>query len=62
MIYEFSERICKDLPRRTIPVPYHQVPHGYSKTKENLEEFPEIMKENANKDLKQFLHKTTIGI
>jgi nucleotide-binding universal stress UspA family protein len=57
MIYEFSERICKDLHAELIPVHIYQVPHGYSKTGKTFEEFSEIMKENANKDFKKFLHK-----
>jgi len=55
MIYEFSERICKDLHAELIPVHIYQVPHGYSKTGKTFEEFSEIMKENANKDFKKFL-------
>ena len=57
MIYEFSERICKDLHAELVPVHIYQVPHGYSKTGKTFEEFSEIMKENANKDFKKFLHK-----
>jgi nucleotide-binding universal stress UspA family protein len=57
MIYEFSERICKDLHAELVPVHIYQVPHGYSKTGKTFEEFSEIMKENASKDFKKFLHK-----
>ncbi len=57
MIYQFSERICKDLHAELVPVHIYQVPHGYSKTGKTFEEFSEIMKENASKDFKKFLHK-----
>jgi nucleotide-binding universal stress UspA family protein len=57
MIYNFSERISRDLNAELVPVHLYQVPHGYSKTGKSFEEFSEIMKENANKDFKKFLQK-----
>lgn len=57
MIYNFSERICDDLQAELVPVHLYEVPHGYSKTGKSFEEFSEIMKENANKDFKKFIHK-----
>jgi nucleotide-binding universal stress UspA family protein len=57
MIYNFSERICDELQAELVPVHLYEVPHGYSKTGKSFEEFSEIMKENANKDFKKFLHK-----
>jgi nucleotide-binding universal stress UspA family protein len=57
MIYNFSERISRDLNAELVPVHLYQVPHGYSKTGKSFEEFSEIMKENANNNFKKFLHK-----
>lgn len=57
LIYNFSERICDDLHAQLVPVHFYHVPNGYSKTGKTFEEFSEIMKENANKDFKKFLHK-----
>lgn len=57
MIYNFSERISRDMNAELVPVHLYQVPHGYSKTGKSFEEFSEIMKENANNDFKKFLQK-----
>lgn len=57
MIFEFGERISKEVGAELVPVNIYDVPHGYSKTGKSFEEFSEIMKENAEKDYQKFLGK-----
>ena len=57
MIYEFGERIAKDLDAELIPLHIYDVPVGYSKTGKTFEEFAEIMKENAKNDYRKFVSK-----
>lgn len=57
MIFEFGERISKEVGAEIVPVNIYEVPHGYSKTGKSFEEFAEIMKENAQKDYQKFLLK-----
>lgn len=57
MIYEFGERIAKDLEAELIPLHIFDVPVGYSKTGKTFEEFAEIMRENAKSSYKKFIHK-----
>ncbi|WBL42940.1 universal stress protein [Algoriphagus halophytocola] len=57
MIYDFGERISEELNAELVPVHIYDVPHGYSKTGKTLEEFSEIMKNNAKEDFKNFITK-----
>lgn len=57
MIFEFGERISKEVGAELVPVNIYDIPHGYSKTGKSFEEFAEIMRENAEKDYKKFLQK-----
>ncbi|MDR7128716.1 nucleotide-binding universal stress UspA family protein [Algoriphagus sp. 4150] len=57
LIYDFGERISKEMGAELVPVHLYEVPQGYSKTGKTFEEFSEIMKKNAQDDFNRFIQK-----
>lgn len=57
IIYEFAEELSRLLDAELVPMHIFDVPTGYSKTGKSLEEFTEIMKENAQTDFQKFSQK-----
>lgn len=57
LIFDFAERICKDLDSEIVGLHIYEVPHGYYKTGKTYEEFAEIMLGHAENDFKKFVKK-----